>query len=287
MRGLAPRMQRTPRRRQHSRACIANTSTALSGLWGGAVRQGDGHNEALPLAPVARSAAEARPRGSPFPVRSREAPRSRAACHRGPPHGTDGPQHTHAGLSRVTAPAAAGWASPAGRASSAAWPQPGVVVEFEQRSMETDRRLSAAADRRPAVTSRISRNRVRRRRFHTCTLNRTRASRRRGAMLVFLDFRRKHSQQPRKDDICAHSRYMYHRSLALHLSCIELFTCVKNLPRRRSDSWRRCFSLRSLAPWARTLHAPHLGHRVEHERMHRAWLCSTHRPTTVALARRR
>ena len=173
VRGLAPRMQRTPRRRQHSRACIANTSTALSGLWGGAVRQGDGHNEALPLAPVARSAAEARPRGSPFPVRSREAPRSRAACHRGPPHGTDGPQHTHAGLSRVTAPAAAGWASPAGRASSAAWPQPGVVVEFEQRSMETDRRLSAAADRRPAVTSRISRKRVHRRRFHTCTLNRT------------------------------------------------------------------------------------------------------------------
>ena len=259
------------------------------------MRQGDGHNEALPLAPVARSAAEARPRGSPFPVRSREAPRSRAACHRGPPHGTDGPQHTHAGLSRVTAPAAAGWASPAGRASSAAWPQPGVVVEgaageeveFEQRSMETDRRLSAAADRRPAVTSRISRNRVRRRRFHTCTLNRTRASRRRGAMLVFLDFRRKQSDQGRMIYARAHSRYMYHRSLALHLSCIELFTFVKNLPRRRSDSWRRCFSLRSLAQWARTLHAPHLGHRVEHERMHRAWLCSTHRPTTVALARRR
>ena len=236
MRGLAPRMQRTPRRRQHSRACIANTSTALSGLWGGAVRQGDGHNEALPLAPVARSAAEARPRGSPFPVRSREAPRSRAACHRGPPHGTDGPQHTHAGLSRVTAPTAAGWASPAGRASSAAWPQPRVVVEgaageeveFEQRSMETDRRLSAAADRRPAVTSRISRNRVRRRRFHTCTLNRTRASRRRIACSCWISAENKayfhlpsrqdaQPKQPRKD-ICAHSRYMYHRSLALHLS---------------------------------------------------------------------
>jgi hypothetical protein len=186
--GLAPRMQRTPRRRLHSRGCIANTSTALSGLWGGAVRQGDGRSEALPLAPLAHSAAEARPRGSPFPVRSREAPRSRAACHRGPPRGTDGPQHTPAELSRVKAPTAAGTAlpaalaSPAGRASSAAWPQPGVVeegaageeVEFEQRSMETDRRLSAAADRRrPAVASRTSRKRVHRRRFHTCTLNRT------------------------------------------------------------------------------------------------------------------
>ena len=89
--GLAPRMQRTPRRRQHYRGCIANTSTALSGLWGGAVRQGDERFEALP--------------------------------------------------------------------SSAAWPQPGVVeegaageeVEFEQRSMETDRRLSAAADRGEVV----------------------------------------------------------------------------------------------------------------------------------------
>ena len=181
-------------------ACSAHRGAG--NILDGALRAHPRTCSALPLAPVARSAAEARPRGSPFPVRSREAPRSRAACHRGPPHGTDGPQHTHAGLSRVTAPTAAGWASPAGRASSAAWPQPRVVVEgaageeveFEQRSMETDRRLSAAADRRPAVTSRISRNRVRRRRFHTCTLNRTRASRRRGAMLVFLDFRRKQSK---------------------------------------------------------------------------------------------